>query len=86
MYENLVLSGGNSMLPGLEDRLRKEMAKFETFKGRSINVIAPKGRKYSAWRGGSILASQSTFPQMCVSKEDYWDFGPSAVHRKCFYI
>ncbi|KAJ8795070.1 hypothetical protein J1605_018657 [Eschrichtius robustus] len=41
-------------------------------------------RKYSAWIGGSILASPSTFQQMRISKQEYDESGPSIVHRKCF--
>ena len=36
-----------------------------------IKVIAPPERKYSAWIGGSILASLSTFQDMWVTKETY---------------
>jgi actin len=31
-----------------------------------IKVVAPPERKYSVWIGGSILASLSTFQQVCV--------------------
>ena len=47
-------------------------------------IIAPPERKYSAWIGGSILGSLSTFWQMCISKQEYDESGPSIVHRKCF--
>jgi actin-related protein len=47
-------------------------------------VIAPPERKYSAWIGGSILASSSSFENMWISKEEYNECGPSIVHRKCF--
>jgi len=49
-----------------------------------VKVVAPTERKYSVWIGGSILASLSTFQQMWVTKEEYSEFGPSVVHRKCF--
>ncbi|CAG2119529.1 unnamed protein product, partial [Medioppia subpectinata] len=50
----------------------------------SVKVIAPAERKYSVWIGGSILASLSTFQHMWVSREEYNEYGPSVVHRKCF--
>ncbi|KAI3506424.1 hypothetical protein L1887_28782 [Cichorium endivia] len=49
-----------------------------------IKVIAALERKYAVWIGGSILASLSTFQQMSISKAEYYEFGPSIVHRKCF--
>jgi actin len=48
-----------------------------------IKVVAPPERKYSAWIGGSMLASLSAFQQMCISKAEYDESGPSIVHRKC---
>ncbi|WP_347452173.1 hypothetical protein [Acinetobacter baumannii] len=48
-----------------------------------IKIVAPPERKYSVWIGGSILASLPTFQQMCISKQEYDESGPSIVHRKC---
>ncbi len=83
LYENIVLSGGTTMLSGFPERMQKEMTSLapSTMK---INIIAPPERKWSTWIGGSILASLSTFQQMCISKREYDESGPSIVHRKCF--
>jgi len=83
MYGNIVLSGGNTMFPGMADRVQKEMTSLapSTMK---IKILSPPERKYSVWIGGSILASLSTFQQMWISKEEYDESGPSVVHRKCF--
>ncbi|XP_002742033.2 actin, cytoplasmic-like [Saccoglossus kowalevskii] len=83
LYANTVLSGGTSMYPGTADRLHREMTALapSTMK---IKIVAPPGRKYSVWTGGSILASLTTFQQMWVSRQEYDESGPSVVHRKCF--
>eukprot|EP01029_Cantina_marsupialis_P023601 TRINITY_DN591_c0_g2_i1.p1 TRINITY_DN591_c0_g2~~TRINITY_DN591_c0_g2_i1.p1 ORF type:complete len:377 (-),score=96.05 TRINITY_DN591_c0_g2_i1:268-1398(-) len=83
LYNNIVLSGGTTMFPGIADRLTKEITALapSTMK---IRVIAPPERKYSVWIGGSILASLSTFASMWISKAEYEESGPSIVHRKCF--
>jgi actin-related protein len=83
LYANIVLSGGTTMYPGFADRMQKEITALapSTMK---IKIIAPPERKYSVWIGGSILASQSTFQQMWISKQEYDESGPSIVHRKCF--
>eukprot|EP01083_Nonionella_stella_P130899 397394_1 len=47
------------------------------------NIIAPPERKYSAWIGGSILCSLSTFEYMWISPYEYDETGASIVHRKC---
>ncbi|KAL1766524.1 actin, cytoplasmic 1 [Sigmodon hispidus] len=82
-YANMVLSGGTTMYPGIADRMKKEIAVLvpSTMK---IKIIAPPERKYSVWIGGSILASLSTFQQMWISKQEYYESGSSIVHHKCF--
>jgi len=83
LYGNIVLSGGNTMFPGIADRMQKELTALapSTMK---IKIIASPERNYSAWIGGSILASLSTFQEMWISKEEYDESGPAIVHRKCF--
>jgi len=83
LYGNTVLSGGSTMYPGIADRMQKEITSLAP-SNMKIKIIAPPERKYSAWIGGSILASLSTFQQMWISRVDYDEFGPSIVHRKCF--
>ena len=61
------------MYPNIANRMLKE-----------IIALAPPERKYSVWIGGSVLASQSKFQQMWISKQEYDESGPSIVHRKCF--
>ena len=38
----------------------------------------------TAWAGGSLLASLSSFEESWVTKEEYDEVGPTIVHRKCF--
>jgi actin len=67
---NILLSGGSTMFEGFEERLKKEMINLlpSTVK---VSIISPQERKYSAWIGGSILASLSTFQGLWISKEEY---------------
>jgi len=83
LYQNVVLSGGTTMFPGIGERMTKELTALapSTMK---IKVVAPPERKYSVWIGGSILSSLSTFQQMWISKQEYDEAGPTIVHRKCF--
>jgi actin-related protein len=83
LYGNVVLSGGTTLFPGIADRLQKELTSLAPSVVK-VNVIAPPERQFSAWVGGSILASLSAFPGMWISREDYNESGPSIVHRKCF--
>jgi actin, other eukaryote len=64
LYSNIVLSGGTTMFPGIADRMSKEITALAP-SSMKIKVVAPPERKYSVWIGGSILASLSTFQQVC---------------------
>ncbi|KAJ6561758.1 actin family [Mycena capillaripes] len=84
MYANIVLSGGNTLFPGFVDRMRKELGSWaRPPPSTKINIVAPPERKYSAWIGGSMLASLSTFQKMWCSRFEYDEYGPVIVHRKC---
>ena len=82
LYSNIILSGGNTMFPGLAERIKKELTCLAST-GVRINVISPPERKYSTWIGGSILASMTDFSKMCINSSEYDEYGPSIVHRKC---
>jgi actin-related protein len=79
---NVVLSGGNSLFPGLADRLEKGLMNLapSTMK---VNVIAAAERKYRAWIGGSILASLPYFCRLWNSKEEYDEMGAAFVNVNC---
>jgi len=83
LYANIVLSGGTTMFPGINERMAKEITALAPASIK-VKIVAPPERKYSVWIGGSILASLSTFQSMWISKEEYDESGPSIVHRKCF--
>lgn len=83
LFSNVVLSGGSTMMPGIGERMTKELSALAPSTVR-IKVITPPERKYSVWIGGSILSSLSTFQQMWIAKAEYDEQGPTIVHRKCF--
>ena len=80
LFTQIVLSGGTTCTPGFGDRLLGEVRKRAPAHTR-IRISAPPERIYSAWAGGSILASLSTFKNMWVSRADYEEYGDSLVHR-----
>jgi len=83
LYQNIVLSGGTTMFPGIDKRLNKEMTQLAPASVK-VKIVAPPERKYSVWIGGSILSSLSTFQDMWITKDEYDESGPGIVHRKCF--
>ncbi|CAE7582918.1 unnamed protein product [Symbiodinium natans] len=83
LFKNIVLSGGNTMFPGIADRLESELKALAPQK-ISVKVIASPQRRYIVWMGASILTRLSHFQNMLISKAEYDDVGPAIVHSKCF--
>mmetsp|Transcript_4798 Transcript_4798/g.7092 ORF Transcript_4798/g.7092 Transcript_4798/m.7092 type:complete len:375 (-) Transcript_4798:55-1179(-) len=83
LYKNIVRSGGNTKFPGIKEHLENELRKMSPTNAE-IKVKAPFYRKLSAWIGGSIFSSISTFETMLITKDEYDEVGAKIVHRKCF--
>ncbi|KAJ5068201.1 actin-10-related [Anaeramoeba ignava] len=82
-FENIVLSGGNSMFPGMKERIQKEISLLAP-QNVNVNVIALPERKFLNWIGGSILVSLDDFKNNWISKKEFDEFGHLIVHKKCF--
>ena len=71
-YNNIVLAGGTTLLPGFHERFDNEIKMLAmNTAGTDINVFADLHRKYAAWIGGSMIGSFSTFKDMAIKKEDF---------------
>ena len=74
--------------PGLYfNRLPAEILDGISKASSTVRVIAPEEKhsyENSTWIGGSMLASLTRFQEMCISKDQYDEEGPSIIHRKCF--
>lgn len=85
LYGSVVVTGGNSLLPGFAERLNRDLSHRAPSNTR-IKMIVANGtveRRFGAWIGGSILASIGTFQQMWISAQEYEEGGKSQVERKC---
>ncbi|XP_069017670.1 uncharacterized protein [Embiotoca jacksoni] len=82
---NIVLSGGNTLLPGLPERLQAEILGLVPADVRdSVRVSSHGDRDFSVWSGGAVLARLPTFSSAWISQEEYEEYGPQIVFRKCF--
>lgn len=82
LFANIVLAGGNTLFNGFADRVSGELNVLAPT--QKIKVIAPPERSISAWLGGSIVASLSTFQPCWISKEMYEESGPAILHHMSF--
>ncbi|ETO15613.1 actin [Reticulomyxa filosa] len=81
LYNGIVISGGNTLFNGIAERMEKEIRVLAPA-NKTVKIIAPPERKYSAWNGGSILSSLSTFENMLISALEYNETGLSILQRK----
>ena len=82
LYGNIVLSGGTTLYPGINDRIIKELKSLAP-NSMKVKSISSKNAKILAWIGGSIFASLPTFRHVWITKREYEESGPSIVHCKC---
>uniref|UniRef100_A0AAR2K5G7 Actin-like 6A n=1 Tax=Pygocentrus nattereri TaxID=42514 RepID=A0AAR2K5G7_PYGNA len=85
LYGSVIVTGGNTLIQGFTDRLNRELSQ-KTPPSMRLKLIASNTtveRRFSAWIGGSILASLGTFQQMWISKQEYDEGGKQCVDRKC---
>eukprot|EP00899_Mesostigma_viride_P024623 jgi/Mesvir1/5345/Mv15433-RA.1 len=78
LFGNIVLSGGSTMLPGMAERLTKEICRLAPSSYMKVKVVAPPDRGYLDWIGGSIMASCSTFQSKWITRSEYNKSRPSA--------
>jgi len=78
LYENILLSGGTTLLPGLDERLHAEVEKLAPINAK-VNVVAAPDRYLAVWLGGSILSSLSTFENNWIYKKSNHDAMPPVV-------
>ena len=83
MWNNIVLSGGNTNYNLFPDRLKLELDKLNDG-AHSIKVVAPTARDQNVWLGGAVMASLGdSFAENWIEKSEYEDIGSVVVHSKC---
>ncbi|KAI9575188.1 hypothetical protein GQX74_015517 [Glossina fuscipes] len=82
LYKKIVLAGGNTLFPGIEARLKTELSRLVP--DYTVQILAEPDRQYSVWKGGAALASLSTFENMYITDQEYYEVGPNIVNIKCF--
>lgn len=76
------MQGGSTKFPGFAQRLLNEVSTLAP-PDTKIRIHSPPDRLYSAFTGGTILASLSTtFRSMAITRHEYYESGAAIVHRK----
>ncbi|KAK2153633.1 hypothetical protein LSH36_291g08063 [Paralvinella palmiformis] len=92
LYKNIVLSGGSTMFRDFGKKIQRDVRRLvdarlrlseELSGGRlkpkpvEVQVISHQMQRYAVWFGGSMLACTPEFYQVCHTKADYDEYGPS---------
>jgi actin-related protein len=84
LLNNIVLTGGNSILSGLPQRLQIELSSLFTagFSTHITKQLTQFERVFGTWIGGSICASLSSFLPRFIFRSEYEEFGMNILSRK----
>ena len=81
---NILLTGGSSRFPSLEQRLSLEVSTLVSgaYKTKVLAPMDPIERSCASWIGGSILSSLGSFQQLWLSRAEYEEYGATlAIQR-----
>ena len=85
LWTNIILCGGFSNLNGFYENLNHELIKKKP-KNYNVEILKPThsivSGPFSVWSGGSILGSIDQFPELCIKKSEWEEYGPSILQNK----
>ena len=78
LVENVVLSGGTTMMEGFADRVYQDLYNYKD-NGFELEyepvVIAENNRAIGKWIGMSMISSMSAFDKLFIKKQEYQELG-----------
>lgn len=94
-FSNIVLDGGPMMIPGMTQRMQKEITKVinsaKEFSSNNNNAYIPDRicvssptNEHMIWSGGCVLANTNYFQNQLITLEEYNEIGPNIAYIKCF--
>ena len=79
LIENIVLSGGTTMMEGFADRIYQDLYNYKDNNQFELEyepvIIAENNRAIGKWIGMSMIASMSAFDKLFIKKSDYQELG-----------
>ncbi|XP_078090836.1 actin-related protein 6 isoform X1 [Mustelus asterias] len=80
-YKNIILTGGNTLLPGFRDRVYADVRSL-TPCDYAVSVLLPENPITHSWEGGRLLSESSDFMDLVVTKDDYEENGHCICEEK----
>ena len=82
LYNNIVLTGINSKLKGLKERMNKDLTNL--VEGSMKNDIKIISNEDGIKKGVETFFSNPVFEQLWITREEYEEYGDRIVKNKCF--
>ena len=82
LYNNIHISGGSTMFPNIDRRLKNEL---ESMVGPNVKVEikASQSRKFSVWEGCALLAKLDDFKNYWITRKEWEDGAAQIILKKC---
>ena len=81
LYGSILLSGGNTNIKGMKERIYKEIKKLAPKKAK-IRLHAPSNPENCCWIGGNIISSLEISKEMWISVKEYMEKGENILHTR----
>lgn len=88
LMSNIIIGGGNSLIKGFEERLKKELELLiskSIYAKNTIKIHTHDEMRYMAWAGASGICSIGKFRDKWISKNDYDENGPSCLEQNYIF-
>ena len=82
LYSTVVLSGGNTLFRGMEEKTRNSLKQLAP-KHMEIKIRMNRNPQLSCWNGGNVVSSLNTFKKMIVTQNDWKEHGKKILYVKC---
>jgi centractin len=74
LYASILLSGGNTNIKGMKERIYKEIKKIAP-KNAKVRLHTPSNPEYCSWIGGNIISSLEISKEMWISQNEWMEKG-----------
>jgi centractin len=81
LYNSILLSGGNTNIKGMKERIYKEIKKLAS-KNAKVRLLTPSNPEYCSWIGGNIISSLEISKAMWISVKEWMEKGENIINKR----
>ena len=81
LYGSILLSGGNTNIKGMKERIYKEIKKLAP-KNAKVRLHTPSNPENCCWIGGNIISSLEISKEMWISIKEWMEKGEYILHTR----